>query len=60
MLCSLDNKKTVVNLSEVPLEEAACSALGKSLNFVVAQASCPFQRHPVAIGTMSEETAEEI
>jgi hypothetical protein len=35
------DKKTVVNLSEVPLKEAACSALSKGLNFVVAPASVP-------------------
>jgi hypothetical protein len=36
-----DNKKTVVNLSEVPLSEAACSALSKGLNCAVAPAFVP-------------------
>jgi hypothetical protein len=33
-----DNKKIVVNLSEVPLEEAPFSALSKGLNYAVAPA----------------------
>jgi hypothetical protein len=37
----LDNKKTVVNQSEVPLEEAACSALSKGSGV------CPRQGCPV-------------
>jgi hypothetical protein len=52
----------VVNLSEVPFEEAACSALGKGLNFVVAPASVPVKDIlcgvEKAIGVLPEETAE--
>jgi hypothetical protein len=55
-----DNKKTVVNLSEVPLEEAACSAL----NFAVAPAFVPIKdilyRVEEAIGALPEEAAKEI
>jgi hypothetical protein len=60
----LDNKKTVVILSEVPLEEVACSALSKGLNFAVAPASLPVKDIlcgvEKAIGTLPEETEEEI
>jgi hypothetical protein len=54
----------VVNLSEVPLEEAACSALSKGLNFAMAPASvhikdtlCGVEK---AIRALPEETADEI
>jgi hypothetical protein len=60
----LDKRKTVVNLSEVPLEKAACSALSKGLNFAVALASVPVKDIlcgvEKAIGALPEETAEEI
>jgi hypothetical protein len=58
-----DNSMTVINLSRVPLEEAACSALSKSLNYAVApgvsqsRICCGVEK---AIGTLSEKTAEEI
>jgi hypothetical protein len=59
----LDNGKMVVNLSEMPLEEAACSALSKGLNFAMAPASLPVKDNLCgvkAIGTIPEEAAEEI
>jgi hypothetical protein len=38
-----DNRKIVINLSKVPLEEAACSALSKGLNYAVALAVLPVE-----------------
>jgi hypothetical protein len=38
-----DKKNIVVNLSEVPLEEAAYSALSKGLSFAVAPVSVPIK-----------------
>jgi hypothetical protein len=54
----------VVNLSEVPLEEAACLALSKGLNFAVAPVSVPVKDIlygvEKAIVALLEQTAEEI
>jgi hypothetical protein len=36
-----DNKKTVVKLNDVPLEDSAYSALRKSMNYAVAPAVLP-------------------
>jgi hypothetical protein len=59
-----DNRKTVINLSEVPLEESACSALSKGLNYVVALAVLPVEDIlcgvEKAVGALPEETAEEV
>ncbi|PNF41399.1 hypothetical protein B7P43_G14428 [Cryptotermes secundus] len=59
-----ENKKTVVNLSGVPLEEAAYSALSKGLNFAVAPSSIPVKDIlcgvEKAVMVLPEETAEEI
>jgi hypothetical protein len=59
-----DNKKIVVNLSEVRLEEAAGSALSKGVNYAVAPAFVPVKDIlcgvQKAIGALPEETAEEI
>jgi hypothetical protein len=59
-----DTSRTVINLSGVPLEEAACSALSKGLNYAVAPGRisakdflCGVEK---AIVTLPEETAEEI
>jgi hypothetical protein len=56
--------KTMVNLSGVPLEEAAYSALSKSLIFAVAPGSIPVKNILCgvenAIMALPEETAEEI
>jgi hypothetical protein len=59
-----DNSRTVINLSRVPLQEAACSALSEGLNYSVAPGRIPAQDFPCgvkkAIETHSEEAAEEI
>jgi hypothetical protein len=59
-----DKKKIVVNLSEVPLDEEACSALSEGLNYAVALAFVPVNdilcRVEKATGALPEETAEEI
>jgi hypothetical protein len=59
-----DNKKTVINLSEVPLEEADGSALSKGLNYAVAPAVLPVEDIlcgvEKAVGALPEETAEEV
>ncbi|PNF32618.1 hypothetical protein B7P43_G17953 [Cryptotermes secundus] len=59
-----DNRKTVANLSGVPLEEAPYSALRKGLNFAVAPGSIPVQDIlcgvEKAVMVLPEETAEEI
>jgi hypothetical protein len=36
-----DTNRTVINLSGVPLEEAACSAMSKGLNYAVAPGRIP-------------------
>jgi hypothetical protein len=60
----LDNNRTVNNLSGVPLEEAACFALSKGLNYAVVPGRIPVRDLlcgvEKAIGTLPEETAEEI
>jgi hypothetical protein len=38
-----DNKMMMVNLSNVPLEDAAYSALGKGLNYVVSKVVLPIE-----------------
>jgi hypothetical protein len=57
-----NNKETVANLRKVPLEEAAYSALSKSLNFVAAPSFVPVRdimsRVAKAISVLHEETAE--
>jgi hypothetical protein len=60
-----DNRKTVINLSKVSFEEAACSILSKGLNYAVTLAVVPVEdilRGGVekAIGALPEETAEEV
>jgi hypothetical protein len=59
-----ENKKIVVNLSEVALKEAACLALSKGLNIAVSPAFVPIKdilcRVEKATGALPEETAEEI
>jgi hypothetical protein len=59
-----DTSRTVINLSGVPLEEAACSALSKGLNYAVAPGRIPAKDFlcgvKKATGTLPEETAEEI
>jgi hypothetical protein len=59
-----DTSRTVINLTGVPLEEAACSALNKGLNYAVAPGRIPAKDFlcgvEKAIGTLPEETAEDI
>jgi hypothetical protein len=59
-----DNKKAMVNLSDVPLEDAAYSALGKGLNYAVAPAALPIEDFlsgvEKAIRALPEEAAEEV
>jgi hypothetical protein len=59
-----DTSRTVINLSVVPLEEAACSALSRGLNYALAPGRIPAKDFPCgvekAIVTLPEETAEEI
>jgi hypothetical protein len=59
-----DNRKTVINLSEIPLEEAARSALSKGLNYAVALAVLPVGDILCGVekevGALPEETAEEV
>jgi hypothetical protein len=59
-----DNRKTVVNLSYVPLEDAAYSTLGKGLNYAVAPVVLPIEDLlsgvEKAIGYLPEEAAEEV
>jgi hypothetical protein len=54
----------VINLSGVPLEEAACSALSKGLNYAVAPGCISAKDYlcgvEKTIGTLPEEIAEEI
>jgi hypothetical protein len=61
---SADNKKAVVNLSDVPLEDAAYSALGKDLNYAVASVALPIEDFlsgvEKAVRTLPEEAAEEV
>jgi hypothetical protein len=61
---SQDNKKTVINLSEAPLEEAAVSALGKGLNYAVTPGHMPVKDIicgvEKAIRALPIESAEEI
>jgi hypothetical protein len=61
---SPDNKKTIINLSKIPLEEAACSALSKGLNYAVTPAVLPIEDIlcgvEKAVGALPEETAEEV
>ncbi|PNF38697.1 hypothetical protein B7P43_G17587 [Cryptotermes secundus] len=56
--------RRLVSLSEVPLEEAACSALSKAYNFAVAPVSVPVKDFlcgvEKAIMALHEETVEEI
>jgi hypothetical protein len=42
------NKKTIIDLSEVLLEKAACSALSKGLKYAVAPAVLPVEDYKVA------------
>jgi hypothetical protein len=59
-----DTSRTVINLSGVPLEEAACSTLSKGLNYAVAPGCIPAKDFlcgvEKAIVTLPEETAVEI
>jgi hypothetical protein len=59
-----DNSRTVMNLSGVLLEEAACSALNKDLNYAAHPGRIPvkdfFCGVEKAVGNLPEETAEEI
>jgi hypothetical protein len=59
-----DNRKTGVNLSKVLMEEAACSALSKGVNYTVAPAVVPDEATlcgvEKAIGALFEESAEEV
>jgi hypothetical protein len=61
---ALDTKKTVINLSDVPLEESAVSALSKGLNYAVAPSRVPVKDIicgvEKAIKTLPIESAEEI
>jgi hypothetical protein len=61
---SADNKKAVVNLSDVPLEDAAYPALGKGLNYAVAPAALPIEDFlrgvEKAVRALPEEAAEEV
>jgi hypothetical protein len=56
-------KKTVLNLSMVPLEESALSALGNGLNFVVAPVFVPVEDIlcgvKKTIGALQEEVQQE-
>jgi hypothetical protein len=58
------NREPVVNLSEVPLEEPACSALSKGLNYAVTSAVVPVENIlcglEKAIGILPEETGKEV
>jgi hypothetical protein len=58
-----DNRKAVVNLSDVPLVEAAYSALGKGLSYAVAPAVLPTEDFlscvEKAVGVLTEKAAEE-
>jgi hypothetical protein len=58
------DKKIVLKLNEVSLEEAACSPLSKGLNFAVAPASVPVKDILCgvrrALEALPQETAEEI
>jgi hypothetical protein len=59
-----DKRKAVINLSDVPLEDAAYSALGKGLNYAVAPAVLPISDFlsgvEKAVGAMLEEAAEAV
>jgi hypothetical protein len=59
-----DNRKPVVNLSDVTLEDAAYSALGKGLNYAVAHAVLPIEDflsgEEKAVGALPEKAAEEV
>jgi hypothetical protein len=58
-----DNKRTIINLCKVALEEA-CSTLSKSLNYVVAHGLLTIKDmlygKEKAVGILPEETAEKI
>jgi hypothetical protein len=59
-----DNRKTVVNLIKVPMEEAAGLALSKGPNYAVTLAVLPVEdivcRVEKMTGALSERTAEEV
>jgi hypothetical protein len=59
-----DTSRTVINLSGVPLEEAACSSLSKGLNYAVAPGRIPAKDSlcgvEKAIVNLPKETEEEI
>jgi hypothetical protein len=61
---SHDNRKTLVNLSEVPLEEASCSALRKGLNYAVTPTVVPVEDFlcvvDKALDALPEDTAEKV
>jgi hypothetical protein len=61
---TLNNSRTAIKLSGVPLEEAACSALSNGLNYAAAHGLIPIKDFlcnvEKVIGTLPEETAEEI
>jgi hypothetical protein len=60
----LDNRKNVVNLSAVPLEETDLLASSKGLNYVMTPAIVPVEdilcEVEKSIGVPSEETAKEV
>jgi hypothetical protein len=54
----------VINLTDVPLEDTAYSALSKGLNYAVAPAVLPIEDFlssvDKAVGSLPQETAEEV
>jgi hypothetical protein len=59
-----DNRKTVVTMSDVPLEEAAYVALGKGLNYAVAPVVLPIEDLLIgvekAVDSLPEEAAKVV
>jgi hypothetical protein len=61
---SADNRRTLINRSNVPLRDAAYLTLGKVLNYALAPVVLPIEDFlrgvEKAIGFLSEEDAEEV
>jgi hypothetical protein len=58
-----ENRKTVLNPSDVPVADAACSALGKGLKYALALVVLPIEDFligVVKVGFLPEENAEEV
>jgi hypothetical protein len=59
-----DHRKTVINLSSIPLEDAAYSALSKGLNYAVSPAALPIEDFLTGVEratrSLPVEAAEEV